>query len=138
MTTEKTFAVIENGVVVNLALAPAGWAPPELTLIEVPEGVRANIGDSADPATWLVLTPPPAPSAVPQSITMRQARLALLGAGLLDAVNVGITGMSQAAQIEWEYAATVERTNPLIAALASALALTPGQVDALFVAGAAL
>ena len=56
----------------------------------------------------------------------------------LAAVNVGITGMSQAAQIEWEYAATVERTNPLIAALASALALTPGQVDALFVAGAAL
>tara|TARA_R110000868_G_scaffold25246_2_gene98512 strand:- start:2383 stop:2745 length:363 start_codon:yes stop_codon:yes gene_type:complete len=78
------------------------------------------------------------PQSVPQRITMRQARLALLGAGLLAAVNVGITGMSQAAQIEWEYAATVERTNPLIAALASALALTPGQVDALFVAGAAL
>ena len=138
MTTQKTFAVIKNGQVANLALAPAGWAPPDLTVVEVPEGVRANIGDSANPATWLVLTPPSAPSAAPQSITMRQARLALLGAGLLDAVNVGITGMSQAAQIEWEYAATVERTNPLIAALASALSLTGSQVDDLFVAGSAL
>lgn len=62
----------------------------------------------------------------------------MLGAGLLDAVNVGITGMSLAAQIEWEYAATVERSNPLIAALASALSLTGSQVDDLFVAGSAL
>lgn len=55
MTTQKTFAVIKNGQVVNLAIAPSGWAPPDLTVVEVPEGARANIGDSANPATWLVL-----------------------------------------------------------------------------------
>ena len=86
----------------------------------------------------VLVAPAPAAPQVPQQITMRQARLALLGAGLLDAVNLGVSGMSQAAQIEWEFASTVERNNPLITALAAGLSLTEAQVDALFVAGAAL
>lgn len=69
-------------------------------------------------------------------ITMRQARLALLGAGLLDAVGAAIAGIpgdqGAAARIEWEYAMTLRREHPLVAALAQSLGLTSEQIDALF------
>ena len=81
---------------------------------------------------------PPAPVVIPSSLSMRQARLALLGAGLLDAVHAGVSAMPQAAQIEWDYATTVERSSPLVATLAASLGLTSEALDALFTAGAAL
>ena len=81
---------------------------------------------------------PVEPSPTPGSITMRQARLALLSAGLLDAVNTGISSMTQAVQIEWEFAATVDRASPLVATLSAALELDAAALDALFTAGAAL
>lgn len=87
--------------------------------------------------------PPPAPPVVvPTSISMRQARLALLGAGMLAQVDAAIAGMAgaagDAARIEWEYATTVDRTSPLVAGMTGALSLTSAQLDALFIAGAAL
>lgn len=85
--------------------------------------------------------PAPAP-VIPDAITMRQARLALLDAGLLATVDQAIASMSgvegEAARIEWEYAMEVRRDSPLIAALGPALGLTGEQIDALFVAGAGL
>ena len=81
---------------------------------------------------------PPAPTVTSQSITMRQARLALLGAGLLDQVNAGMSTMPQAAQIEWQFASEVRRDNALIGAMATALGLDDAAIDALFAAGADL
>lgn len=82
------------------------------------------------------------PVAVPTAITMRQARLALLGAGLLAQVNAAIAAMSgdagEAARIEWEYAQEVRRDSPLLGALTPALGMSSAQVDALFEAAAAL
>lgn len=82
------------------------------------------------------------PRPTPAAVSMRQARLALLSAGLLAAVDAAIASMPsperEAAQIEWEYAAEVRRDSPLIAALAPALDLTGDQIDALFVAAVAL
>ena len=84
---------------------------------------------------------PIAPS-IPESVTMRQARLVLLGAGLLSTIDAAIAAMptpqKEAAQIEWEYAVDVRRDSLLVLNLAAALGLTDVQVDALFVAGAAL
>lgn len=78
----------------------------------------------------------------PSSVTLRQAKLALLGAGLLAGVDAAIDGMptpqKEAARIEWEYAATVERQSPLVANLSAALSLDAAALDALFVAAAAL
>lgn len=78
---------------------------------------------------------PPAPRPV-TVVTMRQARLALLAAGLLDAVDAAIAGMpgnqGAAARIEWEYATTLDRSWPLVTALAGALGLDDAQLDALF------
>lgn len=86
-------------------------------------------------------TPPTAPY-VPAEVTMRQARLALLQAGKLAAVDAAINGMIEpqktAARIEWEYSGTVKRNQPLVLALAPALGLTAAQLDALFVTAESL
>lgn len=76
--------------------------------------------------------PEPVPPYVPASVTMRQARLALLGAGLLDDVEVVIAAAGRAAQLEWEYAAVVDRSNPAVAAVQQQQALTDAQIDDLF------
>lgn len=82
--------------------------------------------------------PTPAPVPVPQQVTMRQARLALLGAGLLSGVETAIAGAGPAAQIEWEYASEVQRSSGLVPAMASALGMTESQIDSLFITAATL
>lgn len=69
---------------------------------------------------------------VPQQVTMRQARLALLSAGLLDDVEMVITAAGRAAQLEWEYAAVLDRSNPAVAIVQQQKALTDAQIDDLF------
>jgi hypothetical protein len=69
---------------------------------------------------------------------MRQARLALLGAGMLSTVDEAVAGMTEAARIEWEYAATVERNSQLVVALSPLLGLTEAQLDGLFIQAATL
>lgn len=75
-------------------------------------------------------------------VTMRQARLALLGAGKLPAVNAAIAAMQgaqgEAARIEWEYSQEVQRDRGLVSALGSQLGMTEEQLDALFTAAAAI
>ena len=74
----------------------------------------------------------PAPVFVPQRVTMRQARLELLSRGLLDNVAATIAVAGRAAQIEWEYASTVDRDNPVIAAVQQRQHMTDEQIDDLF------
>ena len=69
---------------------------------------------------------------VPQQVTMRQARLALLSAGLLDDVEMVIAAAGRAAQLEWEYAAVADRSNPAVAIVQQQKALTDAQIDDLF------
>lgn len=82
--------------------------------------------------------PPPQPNPVPSSVTMRQARLALLAVGLLDDVEAAVAAAGRAAQIEWEYATDVQRTHPLIAAVQAAQGMSNADVDQLFIAAAEL
>jgi hypothetical protein len=85
---------------------------------------------------------PPMPPVIPQSVTMRQARLALLAQGLLPLIDAAIAAMpspqKEAAQIEWQYSSTVERNKPLVQALGPALGLTDASLDQLFVTAAGL
>lgn len=100
---------------------------------------RADFPDAQPPAL-----PEYAPEvvAVPEVVTMRQARLALLGAGLLAQVNTAVANMpgaeGDAARIEWEYAQEVRRDSPLVAALSAAFGWTSAQLDDLFTEGAKL
>ena len=77
---------------------------------------------------------------VPEAVTMRQARLALLASGRLQAVEDAITMIpgpeGVAARIEWEYAHEIRRDSPLVTGLAAALGLTDGDLDALFIGAA--
>lgn len=87
--------------------------------------------------------PPPPPPPVPQAITMRQARLVLLGAGKLSLVAPAIAAIPDpatraAAEIEWEFSNELQRHNTFVQMLAPGLGLSSAQVDALFIAGAAL
>jgi hypothetical protein len=105
--------------------APEGFDPARLSEYVVIDGV-ASIP----------------PAGVPQSVTMRQARLALLGAGKLASVTAAINTLpspqKEAAQIEWEYSQTVERNRGFVLLLSAALGLTDAQLDALFVTAAGL
>ena len=84
----------------------------------------------------------PTPIRAPKVVTMRQARLALLQAGKLTAVNqtlAALTGVQgEAARIEWEFAATVDRGSELVVMLAAALSLSDDDLEALFTTAAAL
>ena len=77
------------------------------------------------------------PVTVPKLVTMRQAKLALIEVGLLDAVDAAIDAIPDAtarkkAQIEWEYAQEVRRDWPLLNAVAAQMGMTGEQVDGLF------
>lgn len=87
----------------------------------------------------------PAPiaiSMVPRSVTMRQARMALLKAGKLDAVNAAIAAIpgeaGQAARIEWEFSSTVERNRDFVSQIAVGINMTDKQLDDLFILAATL
>lgn len=95
-----------------------------------------NTADLTAPA--LRMSDIPVIQGVPQSVTMRQARLALLAAGLLDTVETAVAGAGPAAAIEWEYAKEVQRTAGLVPAMATALGMTDAQIDALFVTASTL
>lgn len=128
-------AVIENGIVTNVILVESLDAFPGLV-----DGANAAIGDTWDGSSFS--RPVAEPVQVPASVTMRQARLALLGAGVLSTVNAAIAAMpgaeGDAARIEWEYARDVERDSPLIAGLVPALGMTEAQIDQLFITAATL
>lgn len=68
---------------------------------------------------------------VPQSITLRQARLYLLSIGLLDDLE-NIINQNRAYQIEWEYANQIERESSLVKILGQTLNLNDEQIDNMF------
>jgi hypothetical protein len=80
---------------------------------------------------------PEVPNPIPQAVTMRQARLALLANGLLASVAPAIATLPnpqrQAAEVEWEYSQEVHRDKPLVAILGVMLGLSSSQLDDLFV-----
>lgn len=91
---------------------------------------------------WRPFTPPVITPAPITSITPRQARLALLQAGLLEQVQAAFAQIPEpqrtAAQIEWDHALSVERDSPLTQQMAAALGLTDEQLNNLFTEGAKL
>ena len=82
-------------------------------------------------------TPPVAPVVVPQTITRRQGRLALLQAGKLDAAEAIVKAGGLAAQIEYE-AATWERGNAYLQQIWALLGGSDKELDDLFILAAVL
>ena len=139
------------GYHVNATAAVAGWESFKV----MPTTPRRVFGghsthfytfaDRAEYETHLATADLSVPTAmhIPNSLTRAQAKLALLNAGLLDAVQPAIDAvpdpaMRQARQIEWDDRLTFDRGNPTLIALAAGLGMTSAQLDQLFIAGIAL
>jgi len=126
-------AVISDGVVDNVIEADDDFTLPGKTLIA---SDTANIGDIWDGSAFTPPAPPPAP--VPESVSRRQAKRALLAAGLLSTVEAAVAGASAEVQIDWTDAIEFRRDNALIASMAVSLGLTSAQIDDLFRSAATL
>jgi hypothetical protein len=139
MVKETTMraAIIENGVVANIAEADEDFANAQGWIVsEV-----AAIGDLWDGVDFAKPPAPPAP--VPASVTRRQAREALLNVGLLDDVEMAIAASEdeterRRAEIYWMDSATFERNNAMLAQIAGSIGLSDTDIDELFIAAAAL
>lgn len=115
------YAIVSDGVVVNVAESEqaleVNWIASD----------TAAIGDLYDGQQFTRPDPP-----VPSIVSMRQARLALLQADLLDDVETAMASASRADQIEWEYATEVRRDSALVVSMTAALGWSSTQVDDLF------
>ncbi len=134
------YARIENGRVAEVGEFDSieGRFHPSLVWVECPADTTEGLvydGAGFSP-------PPPVVVPAPRTVTMRQARLALLGAGLLPTVDAAVAAMpgaaGEAARIEWEYSVEVQRDKALVQGLSASLGLTEAQLDGLFTAAAAL
>ncbi|WEX89540.1 hypothetical protein PZN02_003043 [Sinorhizobium garamanticum] len=90
---------------------------------------------------------PPTPAQIRASmstLTARQLRLGLLGAGISPsqvdpAINALPRGQAKdSALIEWEYARTFDRMHPLVSTIGAALGLTDDQIDLMWSAALGL
>ena len=128
------YAIIENGIVVNIAVSntplAANWV----------DGAGAQIGDEYVGGGFVrpVIVDP-----VPESVTRRQAKVALLQAGLLDEVESGIEAITdpvtkRIAKLDWSEAQEFRRDWPLLNQLAVGMGITDGQLDELFRAAAGI
>lgn len=140
------YHLIEDGFFARtVQIDPLRALPARGTLVSPPPLTGLQVARWAG-GVWEVLPERPAavsqPMPVPQHVTMRQARLALLGAGLLAGIEAAINALpspqKEAARIEWEYSQEVQRHNGFVSALAPVLGLSDGQIDALFIAAAQL
>lgn len=130
-------AIIENGIVVNIAEADADFAAAQGWIVSD----TASIGDTWDGLEFAKPPAPPAP--VPASVTRRQAREALLNVGLLDDVDMAIAGIAdeterRRAEIYWMDSATFERNSAMLGQIAASIGLTDAEIDELFIAASAL
>lgn len=152
------FAKIENGAVVVYPYTewhfradhPNTSFPEDLTNFDPVDFGAVAVAETAKPTPGpkeqvVELTPvlvmgawrqnwsvqPYAPP-VPEAVTMRQARQALLSAGLLATVEAAFPQLPKSAQIDWECASEVRRDNALIGQMAQTLGLNSEQIDGLF------
>ncbi len=131
------YAILNGNKVENVIVADAEFAA-NVGAVACPDEV--GIGWTFDGASWAAPAPMPAP--VPQVVTMRQARLALLQIGKLADVETAIESLpspqKEAAKIEWEYSTEVRLDSDLVKQLAPGLGLDDAALETLFTQAATL
>lgn len=93
--------------------------------------------------TIITINPAMLAQSVPQVVTRRQARQALLLAGRLQDVQPAIDAIADPlqrglVQIEWDDSQEFQRTRPTLIALATAIGMTDADLDNLFTQAALL
>ena len=131
---------VEPGQVTKTQVKCVSYHPTQIDMLRADAAALGT--DLAEHETMLAdwaasyVPPDPEPVQVPQVVTIRQAKLALLQAGLLDDVDAAVAQADRATQIEWEYATEVRRDWPTLLTLQTALGLTEQQVNDLFISAA--
>jgi hypothetical protein len=149
-------SIILESEITDEALADAGVFPlirerPSVQAGEIAEPGAIEQVDDAWVQQWTVRAATPDEQTaidegdkipVPQEVSMRQARLALLSRGVLGQVDAAIDSLPspdrEAARIEWDYSSVVARDSPLVVMMGGALELDSGELDQLFIAAAQL
>lgn len=133
------YAVVDNGSFVEFRHfdePPTLAGKPYRQFLEV-------LREEGEPFTgeengkWVIRTAAPE-AVVPNAVTPRQARLALLQLGILDEVEAAVEQAETSVRIEWEYAIEIRRDNALLAQMAGSLGLDSDALDQLFVSAAEL
>lgn len=130
----KNYARIVDNVAVDVSSDPAAHFHPELVtlFVEVPSEVRPGWRFD-DAEGWREVIAPKSLITVPQVISRRQAKQALLQAGLLDVAEAAIAASAdRAAQIDWADAQEFRREWATLISMQNALGLTDEQIDDLF------
>ena len=140
----ETFARIRDQVVLEIMRVPAGRALGDIIhpsiaaeCIACPAGtVTGMVWDGETFAAAPIIAPP---RVVPETVTLAQARAALMGAGLFETVNAFISNNpNPVLKMAWEYTNNVSRNGAFVTALGPLLGLTDEQLDDLFIAAAAI
>lgn len=127
------YAILDGeNVVTNIVEASPEFAEQQGWI----DATGANIGDTWDGQHFIPA--PPKPETVPNTVSMRQARLQLNATPMgtstaYDAVNAAIDQMDTAAKIDWEYATDVKRDFSLVAQMQALFQWTDAQMDDFFI-----
>ena len=145
------YALIKDGIVRRVIVAEPDFLPHiadewdhiEALDTEGEQALNVGIGWGWDGSAFVEPPAQPQPELPPPaSVTMRQARLALLAYGIYANVDPAIEAMPEpdrsAARIEWDYSNEVQRHNGFVSQLGPALGLTEEQIDQLFALAATL
>ena len=116
-----------------IRLSDGHYIPADLSNIDY----IAYLEDFATDPTCVVSADPVTPPPI-LSITPRQFRLALNATGMRANIEAYVAAGSQDMKDTWEFATTIERNDPIIAAGAAELDLTEAQIDDLFSLAATL
>ena len=131
----KQYAIVDDGNFVEFRdfdVVPVLPGKPYRKFYEVVRETGTPPFEGVENGKWMIRTAPVEPS-VPQYVTARQARLALLQVGLLSNVASVIANSSTEVQITWEYATEWDRKDPYIISIGTNLGLSNTEIDQLFI-----
>lgn len=134
----STFAILENGVVVNLVVADSAEVLQGLDAVQVPENAIPLVGWVYSLTGFADPNPPPPPVVepvqVPQEVSAFQALAALHISGRLAEVETYMAHPDTpvVTKLAWQRAQVFRRNSPTVAALATMLGLNSTQIDDLF------
>ena len=129
-------AIVENGVVVNVIIAPDDWKPETGECVDAPND-KVEIGFVRQKDGSFINPNAPKPPTIEDrredaSLSRVDFMLALDKAGLLDEIESKVPTMPRRAQIVWHNASTFERTSPDVLQIASEMKLSDEALDEVF------
>lgn len=96
--------------------------------------------EGIDSDRYVIRKPDPAtlPPSIPNAISPRQVRLALLSIGKLSAANEAIESAGDVMKVSWEFSNLIKRNDQGVISLAQAIGLDSDALDQLFIEAAKL